>query len=258
MKTSYKVLAPGLVTSSQTSLKLRKKHSVFVLLVAMCSVYVVAYIISGTSTISLAIASLASAIPFLINKNRAIRVQRDRDSSWPEALDSLVSALQSGIAIPEAVCSLSLHGPGPLRPLFQAIEDQLLAGTDFVTSLLDAKVIANSAIADQVFETLIYAKDFGGKDSNAALRLLSEFVREDLAVVEEISTKFGWIRNSATLATIAPWLLLLLLSTQEGTRNAFATMEGAKILMAGVFMTGIAYLWMEKVGSLPVPERALR
>jgi tight adherence protein B len=76
--------------------------------------------------------------------------------------------------------------------------------------------------------------------------------------VEEISTKFGWIRNSATLATIAPWLLLLLLSTQEGTRNAFATMEGAKILMAGVFMTGIAYLWMEKVGSLPVPERALR
>ena len=164
MKTSYKVLAPGLATSSQTSLKIRKQHSVFVLLVAMCSVYVVAYIISGTSTISLAIASLASAIPFLINKNRAIKVQRDRDSSWPEALDSLVSALQSGIAIPEAVCSLSLHGPGPLRPLFQAIEDQLLAGTDFVTSLLDAKVMANSAIADQVFETLIYAKDFGGKD----------------------------------------------------------------------------------------------
>ena len=107
MKTSYKVLAPGLATSSQTSLKLGKKHSVLVLLVAMCSVYVVAYIISGTSTISLAIASLASAIPFLINKNRAIKVQRDRDSSWPEALDSLVSALQSGIAIPEAVGSLS-------------------------------------------------------------------------------------------------------------------------------------------------------
>ena len=228
------------------------------LLLSISSIYLLSFMISGTTTISLAISMLASAIPYLINKLRTLKVQRERDSSWPEALDSLVSALQSGIAIPEAVCSLSIHGPEPLRPLFYAIENQLMAGEDFVTSLLDAKAKANSAIADQVFETLIYAKDFGGKDSNAALRLLSEFVREDLAVLEEISTKFGWIRNSATLATIAPWLLLLLLSTQESTRDAFATIEGARILIVGVLMTGVAYIWMEKVGSLPVPKRALR
>ena len=245
--------------SSQRSISTRSKsRSAFLLVVSISSVYLVALMISGTSTIALAIATLASAVPFQINKKRAIKAEHERDASWPEAIDSLVSALQSGIPIPEAVCSLSIHGPEPLRPLFSSIADLLRNGRDFVTTLLEAKIQANSAIADQVFETLIYAKDFGGKDSNAALRLLSEFVREDLAVLEEISTKFGWIRNSALLATIAPWMLLLLLSTQASTREAFTTMAGARILIAGVMMTGIAYVWMERVGSLPVAERALR
>ena len=239
-------------------MKLSAQRSVLTLTASITSVFLITFLISGTPTISLAISTLAAAIPFLINKHRALKVERERDSSWPEALDSLVSALQSGIAIPEAVCSLSVHGPELLRPLFLMIEKELLDGGDFVTILLEAKVQANSAIADQVFETLIFAKDFGGKDSNSALRMLSEFVREDIAVLEEISTKFGWIRNSATLATVAPWLLLLLLSTQRSTREAFATIEGAKILIVGVMLTGIAYVWMERVGSLPIPERALR
>ena len=238
--------------------RLSRTRSVSLLIASITSVYLVTFLISGTSTISLAISTLTSAIPFQMNKKRALKAERERDSSWPEAIDSLVSALQSGIPIPEAVCSLAIHGPQPLRPLFIAIANQLQSGEDFVVTLREAKMQANSAIADQVFETLIYAKDFGGKDSNSALRLLSEFVREDLAVLEEIGTKFGWIRNSAILATIAPWLLLLLLSTQASTREAFATMAGARILIAGVLMTGIAYLWMERVGSLPVPERALR
>lgn len=258
MTTRYRTSTSSRGSTPQFASKRKTKQSVITLFISISSVYLVSFMISGTTTISLAISMIASAIPFLINKRRILKIQRERDSSWPEAIDSLVSALQSGIAIPEALCSLSIHGPEPLRPHFHAIENQLLAGLDFEASLLNAKATANSAIADQVFETLIYAKDFGGKDSNAALRLLSEFVREDLAVLEEISTKFGWIRNSATLATIAPWLLLLLLSTQESTRDAFATMEGARILTAGVLMTGIAYVWMEKVGSLPLPERALR
>ena len=246
-------------TSSQPSLSKRSTmRSVFMLITSISSVYLVTFMISGTSTIALAIAALTAGVPFQINKKRVLKSERERDSSWPEAIDSLVSALQSGIPIPEAVCSLSMHGPQSLRPLFIVIKHRLQNGEDFAATLRQAKIQANSAIADQVFETLIYAKDFGGKDSNAALRLLSEFVREDLAVIEEISTKFGWIRNSAILATIAPWMLLLLLSTQASTREAFATMEGARILIAGVVMTALAYLWMERVGSLPASERALR
>jgi tight adherence protein B len=229
-----------------------------VVVISMLLVFSAVLVITSTFTISIAVTSLSTAIPFLLHKNKAHALIRARDSSWPEAIDSLVSALQTGIAIPEAICSLATRGPVPLRSLFIEIELHLIHGEEFTETLLYAKTSANSAIADQVFETLIFAKDFGGKDSNAALRLLSEFVREDLAVLEEIRTKFGWIRNSANLAAVAPWLLLLLLSSQESTREAFSTSDGITILTVGVIFTGIAYLWMERVGTLPAMDRALK
>lgn len=225
---------------------------------SICSVYLAAYLITATASISVAIATLASGIPYLLNKKKAEKLEKERDCAWPETLDSLVSALQSGIPIPEALCSLSLHAPENLRPLFASIKEGLENGEEFEPTLLAAKSMANSVIADQVFETLVYAKDFGGRDSNNALRLLAEFVREDLAVTEEIRTKFEWIRNSAILATVAPWLLLLLLASQASTREAFSTFAGFRVLATGVLLTGVAYAWMDRVGSLPRPYRALR
>jgi tight adherence protein B len=225
---------------------------------SMFSIFFALLTISGTLSIAIAITSLSAAIPFLLSRKKSHALTQALDLSWPEAIDSLVSALQSGITIPEAVCSLASRGPLPLRSLFLEIEANLVDGNEFTQTLLRAKASANSAIADQVFETLIFAKDFGGKDSNAALRLLSEFVREDLAVLEEIRTKFGWIKNSANLAAVAPWLLLLLLSTQESTREAFSTPAGIKVLIVGLLFTGIAYVWMERVGTLPAMDRALR
>lgn len=226
--------------------------------ISITSVFLATFLITGTVTISIAISTLATSIPFLINRQRALKHEMNRDKAWPEALDSLVSALQSGIAVPEALVSLATRGPEPLKPLFQRIERELQSDGDFTTTLLRAKTDADSAIADQVFETLIFTKDFGGHDANSALRLLADFIREDLAVIEEIRTKFGWVKNSAILATAAPWLLLLLLSTQESTREAFSSGPGVQILIVGVMMTAIAYFWMEKVGTLPAMNRALK
>lgn len=220
--------------------------------------YLVVILLTRSSSISISIALLATAIPFVVNRNREKEQIRQRENSWPEAIDSLVSALQSGIPIPEAVFSLSGRGPKTLQPIFNRIQRKLMAGEEFSLVLLQEKERANSAISDQVFETLILARDFGGKDSNTALRLLAEFVREDLAVAEEIRTKFSWVKNSAILATAAPWILLILLSTQSSTREAFATIAGVKVLTLGILMTASAYLWMEKVGALPSMPRALR
>lgn len=237
---------------------MKNLRAVSILAFTVISVFALSYLLTATISIALAIATLSSAIPYLINRQRTIALQQRLDASWPEAIDSLVSGLQSGMAISEAICSLSKRAPENLKDQFLLIENDLLSGREFSETLISAKKSADSAIADQVFETLILAKEFGGKDTNSALRLLSEFVREDLAVMEEIRTKFGWIKNSAYLATIAPWLLLLLLSSQKSTRDSFSSFAGIQLLAFGVLLTGIAYLWMERVGKLPPMERALK
>jgi tight adherence protein B len=233
-------------------------RSSLTLIITLISSYFTTFLLTSSEAISLAIATLSAALPFLIGRGRNIKKQREKEVAWPEAIDSLVSALQAGISISEALTQLAMHGPKVLRPSFAQIQSDLLSLGNFEQVLLKEKRRLDSAISDQVFETLIISKDFGGRDANNALRLLAEFVREDIAVAEEIRTKFGWIRNSALLATAAPWLLLILLSTQDSTVEIYSTPSGALVLSLGVVMTATAYIWMEKVGSLPAAPRALR
>jgi len=249
------------LSSLNNRLKPDKKisyQSAITLIITLISSYFTTFLLTSSEAISIAIATLSSALPFLIGRGRNLKRQREQEVAWPEAIDSLVSALQAGISIPEALTQLALHGPKVLRPSFAQIQSNLLSLGKFEQVLLKEKKRLDSAISDQVFETLIISKDFGGKDANNALRLLAEFVREDIAVAEEIRTKFGWIRNSALLATAAPWLLLILLSTQDSTVEIYSTPSGALVLSLGVVMTATAYIWMEKVGSLPASPRALR
>jgi len=233
-------------------------RSAITLIITLISSYFTTFLLTSSEAISIAIATLSAALPFLIGRGRNLKRQREQEVAWPEAIDSLVSALQAGISISEALTQLALHGPKVLRPSFAQIQSNLLSVGNFEQVLLKEKKRLDSAISDQVFETLIISKDFGGRDANNALRLLAEFVREDIAVAEEIRTKFGWIRNSALLATAAPWLLLILLSTQDSTVEIYSTPSGALVLSLGVVMTATAYIWMEKVGSLPAAPRALR
>jgi tight adherence protein B len=84
---------------------------------------------------------------------------------------------------------------------------------------------------------------------------LGDFLRQDLALRREIDVKHGWIKNSAHLSAAAPWILLLLLSTQPSTAAAYSTTTGAIILGAGLVMTAIAYIWMNRLGGLPQTPR---
>ena len=243
------------VRSSASSINLRQCGAI---LLTTLSVFLVVFIVTSSKTIAGAISSLSTAIPFMINKYRAQARVGSKELAWPEAIDSLVSALQSGLSITDSLMGLAERGPLVLRDSFVRIRVGLQQGEVFESVLKREKAALNSAISDQVFETLVLAKDFGGRDSDNALRLLAEFIREDLDVVEEIRTKFGWIRNSAALATAAPWILLILLSSQSSTVAAFSTSAGIQVLSIGVVMTAVAYLWMERVGTLPQMARALR
>jgi tight adherence protein B len=233
-------------------------RSTLIVGISVFATYLVLHTITNSKQISIAISVFATAIPFLVNRQRAEKAVRVRESAWPEVIDSLVSGLQSGVSISDSVLALAEHAPSALRHNFIRVKMAVLRGESLESALRLEKQELNSAISDQVFETLIVAKEFGGRDSNNALRLLSEFVRDDLDVLEDIRTKFGWIKNSAALATVAPWVLLVLLSTQRSTIEAFSTVSGVKILASGVIMTGLAYLWMERVGQIPKPARALR
>lgn len=180
---------------------------------------------------------------------------RAREASWPEVLDLIISALQSGASISESLSNLGRVGPNAIKNEFKQFEKELLHGEKFENSLSNLKQKFADPIVDQLLECLYFAAKFGSKNTIKVLRELSEYVSADLALRGEISTRFGWIKNSANLAAVAPWILFLILRTQENARAAYSEPTGQLIMLFGVLATVIAYIWMNKIANLPKAKR---
>lgn len=206
-------------------------------------------------TISLAFGTLAAGIAFITvrannNLNEAALV-----AAWPEVIDHLMSGIQSGLSLTESLAGLSTRGPEVLRPAFTQFKATLYGSGDLTQAIQELKTLFAHHGSDQIFEALIISKALGGSELLQILRSLGDFLRQDLALRREIEVKHGWIKNSAHLSAAAPWILLLLLSTQPSTAAAYSTTTGAMILVAGLVMTGIAYIWMNRLGRLPQTPR---
>jgi tight adherence protein B len=219
--------------------------------------FLISLLLTSSKEISFSIALLSSAAPLIVSKKKLNKLERERERSWPEAIENIVSALQAGQSIAEALGELTLHGPIQLRPIFRRIQNRISDGITLEESILIELKVLENAVADQTLISLLIAKEYGGRDVTTTLRLLAAFLREQDEAIEEIETRFGWVKNSALLGTIAPWLLLGLLSTQRNTILAYATPAGRTVLSIGVIATGIAYIWMDRVAKLPEPARLI-
>lgn len=228
------------------------------MILAFCFSFAVAALLTSSIEISVAISLLITAIPFFIAKRSAERRAKEREEAWPLAIDSLISSLQAGQSISEALQALSEYGPKALSLTFERVRKSLEEGELLEETLIREMQNLNTSASDQTITTLLIAKEFGGRDVTITLRLLSNFLRDDFEAQEEIKTKFGWVRNSALLGAGAPWLILLLLSTQENTVVAYQSDAGKAVLSFGVIATAIAFLWMERVARLPDSARPLK
>jgi tight adherence protein B len=205
--------------------------------------------------IALAFGTLAAGIAFVTVRAKNNLNEAALIAAWPEVIDHLMSGIQSGLSLTESLAGLSTRGPEVLRPAFAQFKATLYGSGDLTQAIEELKALFAHHGSDQIFEALIISKALGGSELLQILRSLGDFLRQDLALRREIEVKHGWIKNSAHLSAAAPWILLLLLSTQPSTAAAYSTPTGAMILIAGLVMTGIAYIWMNRLGRLPQTPR---
>lgn len=212
-------------------------------------------LLTGSIVIALAFGTLAAGIAYVTIRGRNNVNEAALIAAWPEVIDHLMSGIQSGLSLTESLAGLSTRGPEILRPAFTQFKTTLYGSGDVTQAIDELKTTFSHHGSDQIFEALLISKALGGSELLQILRTLGDFLRQDLALRREIEVKHGWIKNSAHLSAAAPWILLLLLSTQPSTAMAYSTSTGAMILIAGLFMTAVAYLWMNRLGHLPQTPR---
>ena len=216
-----------------------------------------AWMISGSSLLAISVSVVAVAIPSEVLRFRRSKIiQRERDG-WPMVIDHLISGVNAGVSLEQTLSDLATRGPEQFRARFEKISSKIRHGESFTEVMRSARSEFHTAAADQVIGVLALARVTGSSDVGPILRTLGEFLREDNSLRAEIEARHGWVRSSASLAAIAPWLLLLILASQPSTRAAFSTETGIYILGLGFVLTAIAYMWMNLAGRLPEVPRAL-
>ncbi len=218
----------------------------------------VATIITGSISIGIPVGIVCVGIPVALLARKAEARKLELQSLWPEILDNLISGLHSGLALAETIANLGKRGPDRTKSIFTLFALRLRDGATFSSALEIIRESFNESTADQVCEVLDFARSSGGRDTALTLRTLSNFIRADIALRNEITAKHSWVKNSAALAAVAPWVLLLLLASQPNTVSAYSSGSGLTVLLAGAGLTLVAYFWMNKVGTLKTVPRVFQ
>ena len=213
------------------------KTTIFMLL-SLSIVFLFSHSLVISAAFSIFVGIFVSLAQRKSESNRSSEIQ----SACPEIIDHLISGLQSGLSLNESLVGLSLRGPVVTQHYFEIFREDVYGTGDFMGALERAKSQLGEPSTDQVIEALLISKTLGGAELINILRLLGNFIREDLTLRREISVKQNWIENSAHLSAGAPWILLLLLSTQPSTAASFSTTSGIAVLLSGLIMTCVAYL----------------
>ncbi|MFM9151553.1 MAG: type II secretion system F family protein [Candidatus Planktophila sp.] len=234
---------------------MKKFRALLPFILACIGCFISIYLLTASTLIATAFALLALAFTYVFVNSRKGKVESEIAASWPEVIDHLTSGIQSGMSLTEALTELSSRGPIVMRPAFTQFKIQIFEDGDFDRGIRILAEKFGSHAGDQIFQALLISKTLGGSELLSILRTLGNFLRQDLALRNEIAVKQSWIKNSAHLSSAAPWLLLLLLAMQPSTVTAFSTPSGAGILFLGLSLTVIAYIWMTHLSKLPTVPR---
>jgi len=211
-----------------------------------------------TVTISLVFGGFGAAVPHLLVRRLAGKRRADLREVWPEVVDNLASAVRAGLSLPEALAALAVRGPEVLRPSFARFAADHRASGRFSDALDRLKDDLADPVGDRIVETLRVAREVGGSDLGRVLRTLAAFLREDARTRAELETRQGWVVSAARLAVGAPWVVLLLLATQEQTLTAYDSAAGTALLIGGGVVCVAAYRLMLRIGRLPQDVRVLQ
>lgn len=215
----------------------------------------IVWLVTALPVFALVAALAAAAAPSVWLRARARRLLASRRAMWPDVCDLLVASVRAGMPLTDAVASIADAGPPPLRGPFAAFGADVAASGHFDSSALRLKARLADPVADRIIEALRMARQVGGTELTRVLRALSTSVRAEATLRAEIEARQSWIRGAAVLGVVAPWVILGLLALRPEGRAAYATPEGAAVILIGAGVSVLAFRLMVGIGRLPEPKR---
>lgn len=216
------------------------------------------FVLVPVAPLAIVVAVVATSIPAVVIGARARSQRKALRAIWPDVVDHLVSATRSGISLPDGVSALAHSGPVATREAFAVFESEYTATGHFGRSLDELKEQLSDPTADRILETLRMSREVGGHELPSVLRALAAHLRQESAIRGEVEARQSWVMNAARLGAVAPWVILLLLSTRPEGAAAYNSATGAAVIVGGLVSTFVAYRLMVMLARLPEERRWFR
>jgi tight adherence protein B len=208
--------------------------------------------------LAVAAAIVGLVLPVIVVLRRGRVLRNNARVMWPDVVDHLVSAVRSGLSLPESVMSLAHTGPPTTRAAFATFERGYRSSGDFAGSIDDLKAHLADPVADRILETVRMSREVGGSELTLVLRNLAAYLRQDAAIRSEVAARQSWVLNAARLGVAAPWIVLVLLATRPEAAAAYNTTAGAVLVVGGLGVSVVAYQIMIGLGRIPEERRWFR
>jgi tight adherence protein B len=213
--------------------------------------------ITGVAVLSVVLAFTAGALPLMFAAGRRAAARKALRNQWPDVVDALISAIRSGANIPDAVISLAGFSARAIStPAALFAQDYKVSG-NFELAAMDLKARWANPNGDRIIETLRLGRELGGTEITTVLASLGSHLRAESALRQEVEARQGWIRLAARIGVMAPWIVLVLLSTRSEAAQAYNSAAGIILILIGLGVSVLAYRIMSAVGYLPDEKRWL-
>lgn len=247
------------VRVNESAHQLGMKPSVFLALSVVLGLIggAVSWAVTLVLVLSIVIGLASGSLPLMFAASRRAAARKALRNQWPDVVDSLISAIRSGANIPDAVISLAgFSSRAVSTPAALFAQDYTVSG-NFELSVLDLKARWANPNGDRIVETLRLGRELGGTEITSVLGSLGSHLRAESALRQEVEARQGWIRLAARIGVMAPWIVLVLLSTRPEAAQAYNSALGMLLILGGLFLSFIAYRIMSAVGYLPDEKRWL-
>ncbi len=190
---------------------------------------------------------IAPLVAWMVVSSKADRRRRAFDDQLPDVLHLIVTLLQSGYGLPQALDAVSTQAAEPAATEFRRVLLEVRIGRDPTDALAATATRMKSRDFAWVVSAININREIGGELA-AILDSVADTVRERQRLERQVRTLTAEGRLSAWVLTALPLLLVALLAVINP--GYFAPMKetpGPQMIAVGVVLLGIGWVWMHRL-----------
>lgn len=197
--------------------------------------------------------ALGFAVPFVVLKVKRGRRLRTFEEQFPEGLDLISRALKAGHAFATGLKMVADEMPEPVGPEFRKTFEEQNFGLPLKDALENLTLRVPSLDVRFFVTAVLIQRDTGGNLAEI-LENLAHVVRERFKILRQVRVYTAHGRFTGWVLLALPMFLGIALSfiNPEHMNLLFRERMGQLMLMGGLVMQVIGYLWIKQVIKIEV------